>query len=135
MQDSGTRKVDGGYLAFGVGPRHPVLLAARTYDELPKAPASAPTFLKQDMNPGFLLLPDSSLLLVLSVSSLDPSTATTLVSRVDATPRQLWSVDVGGTCQHAEVLAGSLLVATSDPSRHATAVDVETGKVLWQFAF
>jgi hypothetical protein len=77
-QTKDTWKLDAGYLVFGEGPRHPLLMAPRNYGTLPPAPPSAPTFLKKDDNPDFLVLPAPSPLLVLSKSSLDPNTATWL---------------------------------------------------------
>ncbi len=127
-------KVGTDVLELGPGPRHP-LVRRRTGQRLTEAPASAPTFLKRDAWPDFLTVADPSLPLVLSDSSLDPASATPLVSRVDTTPRQLWTAELGGSCQHAEVLGGALAVTTSNPSHRARSIDLETGKVMWEFGF
>ena len=115
--------------------RHALLHATQNYGALPEAPPDAPTFLQQDLQPEFLILPDRQLLLVLSRSSLDPKVAKDLISRVETAATLTWTAELGGPCQSAEAIDGALVITTSNPTERARAIDLATGKVLWRFGF
>jgi len=113
-------------LDFGPGPRHALLRGPRK-EPRPVAPATAPIFLRK--------VGDPSVLLVLHEGSLDPATPTPQLSRVDDTPTLEWTADLGGTCRHAELIDGLLIIATSDATHRAFALDLATGAPRWQFTF
>ncbi len=127
-------------LDFGPGPRHPLLrFAHRAFGQAapppPIATTTTPIFLRRDQAPEFLDVGDPTALLVLHEGSLDPARPMPQLSRVDATPQLRWTANLDGTCRHAELIDGALVIATSDPTHRAFALDLATGAVRWQFTF
>jgi hypothetical protein len=148
-----TATVGSDRLDFGPGPRHALLRVPRK-EPTPVAPATAPVFLRKDGAPEFLDVGDPSVLLVLHEGSLDqlsaplrgaarpgeagafdPATPAPELSRVDDTPALKWTANLGGTCRHAELIDGLLIIATSDATHRAFALDLGTGAPRWQFTF
>jgi hypothetical protein len=77
--------------------------------------------------------PDTNL--VQHDSSLETTAAKTLLSRIDATGKAVWTVELGGPCQLATVVGTSLVVATTNGVQRARAIDLATGAVVWKLAF
>lgn len=118
-------------LRFGDGPRH-ALKRLDPRDRVAPPPSGAPLFLSDLPTPAFFR-PAADVLLIDHVTSLDPEVAHRQLSRVDGTPRVLWTVEL--PCKLPPTVAAhgdDLVIATSDPALRVMVVDATTGLPRWQ---
>ncbi len=66
---------------------------------------------------------------IVGESPPDTRCGTSLLTKAPA------SVSLAATCQHAELVAGRLVVTTTSPKVRATAIDLATGAAAWTFGF
>jgi hypothetical protein len=129
-------------LGFGDGPRYPLVRRPAELERVGPAPitppAEATTFLRKDGKPDFVDLADPALILILHDSSLDPNPIAQ-ISRVDEHLQRRWTADLGTEliyrCTSATLSGRKLVISTRDANSRIVAIDVDSGKVLWRFAF
>jgi hypothetical protein len=114
----------------GINRRRLVRHAPHPLHEEPptEPPSDAPSF----ASPRFLRVGDPSVLLVLHDTGDERMVAQ--VTRVDATGRAMWTVEIDGVCEAAGLGDGVLAITTTDPAHRALGIAVATGKVAWRFA-
>jgi hypothetical protein len=57
------------------------------------------------------------------------------ITRVEGIATQRWTTTLSGSCRHARIVGDTLVIATSDRTRRAFGLDVETGAVAWILEF
>ena len=137
LADGTTKQIDGGTLRVSATDASRL----RTFDasnscSTSDEPEMAPRFLAKHGPPQFLLTGDPNVRLVLHQRTLDDS-AVSQISRVDTAMRVAWTADVrtgDWSCELAHIIGtGTLVLATSDASDRALALDLSTGRILWRF--
>ena len=123
----------GGHLTFGDGTPRPLVFHLAHEQGAEPATSTLPgtaTF----FSPAFVRTSDPDLLLVQHDAALDRPDAVEL-SRVGIDRQVRWTADLGGRCETAAASDGKIVVTTRDPAHRAVAIDAETGKIAWRFAF
>ena len=86
------------------------------------------------LSPRFVRVADPLLYLVLHDVALDRPNDRQL-SRVDADRKLLWTANLGGDCESANLLDSRLVITTRSPSHRVSAIDATTGALAWTFGF